>query len=108
MNIQEMMKQAKIMQKRMEEMQAKLGQMEVQGQSGAGLVNVVMTCRGDVRKITISPELINPAEKEMLEDLLVAALNMAKTNADATLSGETRKMMQELGLPTDGAGLPGF
>ena len=108
MNIQEMMKQAKVMQKRMEEMQVKLGQMEVQGQSGAGLINVVMTCRGDVRKVSIAQELVNPAEKEMLEDLLVAAMNMAKTNADTMLSSETRKMMQELGLPTDGSGLPGF
>ena len=107
MNIQEMMKQAKIMQRRMEEMQAKLGQMEVQGQSGAGMVSVVMTCKGDVRKITIAPEAINPAEKEMLEDLVMAAVNMARQNADNTLSSETRRLMEELGLPADGQ-LPGM
>lgn len=99
MNIQEMMKQAQIMQKKMQEMQDKLGEMEVQGQSGGGMVKVVMTCRGEVRKITINPEVINPEERETLEDLVMAAVNMAKDNADNTLAEETRKMMEELGLP---------
>lgn len=109
MNIQEMMKQARVMQKRMEEMQLKLGQMEVQGQSGGGMVNVLMTCKGEIRKVTIAPEIINPAEKEMLEDLVMAAVNMARENADNTLSTETKRLMQELGLPTDGSGgLPSF
>ncbi len=109
MNIQEMMKQARVMQQRMEEMQRKLGQMEVEGQAGGGLVNVVMTCKGDVRKITLAPEIINPAEKEMLEDLIMAAVNMARENADNTLSSETKRLMAELGLPTDAAGgIPGF
>jgi DNA-binding YbaB/EbfC family protein len=107
MNIQEMMKQAKIMQQRMQEMQAKLGQMEVEGQAGGGMVSVVMTCRGEVRKVTIAPDAINPLEKEVLEDLVMAAVNLARENADNTLAGETRKMMQELGLPAD-AQLPGM
>jgi nucleoid-associated protein EbfC len=107
MNIQEMMKQAKVMQRRMEEMQAKLGQMEVQGESGGGLVGITMTCRGEVRKVTIAPEAVNPAEKEILEDLIMAAVNMAKENADTTLAAETRRLMEELGLPTDGK-IPGM
>lgn len=106
MNIQEMMKQAQVMQKRMQEMQEKLGQMEVQGTSGGGMVNIVMTCRGEVRRVTIAPEIINPQDKETLEDLVMAAMNMARENADNTLADETRRMMEELGLPMEG--LPGM
>lgn len=101
MNIQEMMKQAAVMQKRMQEMQEKLAEMEVGGTAGGGLVSVVMTCRGEVRKVNISPEVINPSDKETLEDLVMAAMNMARENADNTLANETRKMMEELGLPTN-------
>lgn len=101
MNIQEMMKQAAVMQKRMQEMQEKLAEMEVVGTAGGGLVSVVMTCRGEVRKVNISPEVINPSDKETLEDLVMAAMNMARENADGTLANETRKMMEELGLPTN-------
>lgn len=101
MNIQEMMRQAQTMQKRMEEMQAKLGELEISGQSGGGMVKVVMTCKGEVRKIDIAPEMIDPAEKETLEDLIKAAINMARQNADAKLAEETKRMMSEFGLPPD-------
>ncbi len=107
MNIQEMMKQAQVMQKRMQQMQEKLGEMEVQGVSGGGLVSVTMTCRGEVRKVDIAPEVINPSDKETLEDLVMAAMNMARTNADQTMADETRRMMEELGIPTD-IKLPGM
>lgn len=106
MNIQDMMKQAKVMQQRMQSMQEKLAQMEVEGQAGGGLVKVIMTCRGEVRKIDIAAEAQN-GEKEMLEDLVMAAINLARDNADNTLATETRKMMEELGLPTD-MKLPGM
>ena len=99
MNIQEMMKQAKVMQERMEQMQAQLAEREVTGTAGGGLVNVVMTCRGEVRRIALSPEIINPTDKETLEDLIMAAINMARANADQTLAEETQKMMSDLGLP---------
>jgi DNA-binding YbaB/EbfC family protein len=101
MNIQEMMRQAQVMQQRMQEMQEKLSDMEVRGVAGGGMVNVVMTCRGEVRQVTIAPEAINPADKETLEDLVMAAMNMARQNADNTLADETRRMMEELGLPTN-------
>lgn len=101
MNIQEMMKQAQVMQRRMQEMQDKLAQMEVSGMSGGGMVTIVMTCRGEVRKVSIVPEIINPQDKETLEDLVMAAYNMARENADNTLADETRRMMEELGLPAN-------
>lgn len=101
MNIQQMMKQAQQMQIRMQEMQEKLGEMEVNGSAGGGMVSVVMTCKGEVRKVTINPEIITPDDRETLEDLVMAAMNMARRNADETLAEETRKMMAEFGMPGD-------
>lgn len=107
MNIQQMMKQAQLMQQRMQELQARLAVTEVSGQSGGGLVQVVMTCKGDVRKLSIAPEIINPDDKETLEDLVMAAINNARQNADQRLADDTRAMMEEFGLPP-GAQLPGM
>lgn len=101
MNIQQMMKQAQVMQQRMQEMQDRLGETEIDGMSGGGMVKVIMTCKGEVRKITISPEVINPDDRETLEDLVMAAVNMARQRADQTLADETRKMMAEFGMPGD-------
>lgn len=101
MNIQQMMKQAQVMQQRMEQMQERLGDMEVEGMAGGGMVHIVMTCKGEVRKVAIRPEVINPDERETLEDLVMAAVNMAKQKADATLAEETRKMMADMGMPSD-------
>lgn len=106
MNIQKMMEQARVMQQKMQEMQEKLGHTEVSGTAGGGMVSVVMTCKGEVRKVSIAPEIINPSDKETLEDLVMAAMNTARANADGTLADETRKMMQELGLPANMEGLP--
>ncbi len=105
MNIQQMMQQAKAMQDKMQEMQERLADVEVEGASGGGLVKVVATCKGECRKIEIDPSLIKEDEKEVLEDLVKAALNDSKSKADAKLAEETSKMMQELGLPA-GAQLP--
>ncbi len=101
MNIQQMMKQAQVMQQRMEQMQERLGDMEVEGMAGGGMVHIVMTCKGEVRKVAIRPEVINPDDRETLEDLVMAAVNMAKQKADATLAEETRKMMADMGMPAD-------
>lgn len=82
MNIQGIMKQAQMMQKRMEETQAKLAQQEVEGSSGAGMVKVVMTGKFETKKISIDKSLINPEEIDILEDLIVAAINDARVKAD--------------------------
>ncbi len=105
MNIQQMMQQAKAMQDKMQEMQDKLGDMEVEGSSGGGMVKVVTTCKGVCKKIDIDPSLLKEGEKEVVEDLIKAALNDAKNKADSKLAEETQKMMQELGLPA-GVQLP--
>lgn len=99
MNIQEMMRQAKVMQDKMKEMQDKLGEMEIEAQSGGGMVKVTMTCKGDLRTLNIDPEIINADDKETMEDLIKAAINTARTNADTRMSEETQRMMQEMGLP---------
>lgn len=101
MDIQQMMQQAKVMQERMQRLQEELSDREVSGQSGGGMVEVVMTCKGEVRNLNISQDLVNPNDKETLEDLVVAAINMARQNADQLLASETQKMMEELGLPTN-------
>lgn len=105
MNIQKMMQQAKAMQDKMQVMQAKLGETLVEGSAGGGAVKAVMTCKGECQSISIDPSVMNPAEKDLLEDLIKAAINDAKAKADARLADETQKMMSELGLPA-GVQLP--
>jgi len=99
--MQQIMKQAKQMQDRMKEMQGQLGHMEVTGEAGGGLVKVLMSCKRDLKKIEIAPELMLPDERETLEDLIVAAINMAGQNAEGKMAEETQKMMQEFGLPAN-------
>lgn len=101
MDMQQIMRQAKQMQDRMQKMQQELGNTEVEGQSGGGMVRVVMTCKRDLRKIEIAPELLVASEKETLEDLIVAAVNTAGQNAEGRLAEETAKMMREFGLPSN-------
>lgn len=105
MNIQEMMKQAKVMQDKMQEMQEKLGDVNVEGAAGGDMVTVTMSCKGECRSIAIADSMMDLSEKEVLEDLLKAALNDAKSKADEKLADETQKMMGDLGLPA-GTKLP--
>ena len=98
-NIQKMMQQAKAMQEKMQVMQEELSHIEVTGESGGGLVKVVMTCKGECRSISIDYAQLLPEEKEVTEDLIKAAINNAKAKADAKLAEETQKMMNDLGLP---------
>ena len=70
-----LMKQAQQMQENMNKAQEQLAQLEVEGQAGAGMVKVLMTCRHEVRRVTIDPSVMD--DKEMLEDLIAAALNLS-------------------------------
>ena len=99
MNIAKMMRSMTDMQSKMSDMQNRLGDIEVVGQSGGGLVTVTMNGKAEMRKIIIDPKLINIDEKEMLEDMIVAAANDAKAKAEALIAGETEKMMGGLKLP---------
>jgi DNA-binding YbaB/EbfC family protein len=98
-NLANMMKQAQEMQARMQEMQDRLGQAEVDGAAGAGMVRVTMTGKGEVRRLKIDPSLLDPAEVEVLEDLVVAALADAKAKSEALVAEEMGKVTGGLNLP---------
>lgn len=82
MNINQLMKQAQSMQKKMKEMQEEIAGKEFEGRAGGGLVSIVMSGSGEMRKTSIDPSLLQADEKEILEDLIVAAHNEAKKKAD--------------------------
>ncbi len=96
-NIGQMMKQAQMMQENMRRMQEQLGTMEVEGQSGSGMIKIAITCKHEVRRVSIDPSLM--ADREMLEDLLVAAFNDAARKVDATVAEEMGSLTAGLGLP---------
>lgn len=104
-NIQKMMQQAQQMQVKMQELQEKFGDVEVEGNAGGGLVKVNMTCRGEIVGLDIDQSLITAGDKETLEDLVIAAINHANEAKDERVKGETQAMMQSMGLPA-GAQLP--
>lgn len=99
MNIAKMMKQAQQAQQKMQELQARIAQQEVTGQSGAGMVTVVMTGGGEMRKVKIDPSLVAPQEVEVLEDLIVAACNDARAKAEAAQQKAMAEVMGGMGLP---------
>jgi len=105
MNIGNMMRQVQDMQAKMAEMQTRLADVEISGQSGGGMVVVTMNGKAEMRKIVLDPGLIKPEDKEMLEDLIVAAVNDAKAKAEKHIASETEKMMGGLKLPP-GMSLP--
>ncbi|MDW3205759.1 MAG: YbaB/EbfC family nucleoid-associated protein [Alphaproteobacteria bacterium] len=98
-NLGAMMKQAQEMQTRMQEMQAQMEDLEIEGGSGGGLITVTVTGKGEVRRLAIDPSLIVPEDKEVLEDLIVAAINDAKAKADEKMREETQKLMGGIQLP---------
>jgi len=93
-----LMKQAQQMQENMKRMQEELANVEVEGQSGAGLVKVVMTCRYDVKRVTIDPSLLAD-DKDMLEDLVAAAINDAVRKVETTTQEKMGSVASGLGLP---------
>ena len=101
-NLGQMMKQAQQMQAKMAEMQAQLETVEMTGASGGGMVQVTVGGKGDLRKVKIDRALVDPSEVEVLEDLIVAAFNDAKTRVEAHVAEEMSKLTGGLQLP------PGF
>jgi DNA-binding YbaB/EbfC family protein len=98
-NLGNMMKQAQQMQQKMQQMQEKLGETEVPGVSGGGMVQVILTGKGEMRKISIDKAAVDPDDIEMLEDLIVAAHNDAKGKAEAMMQEEMGKLTAGLPLP---------
>jgi len=98
-NLGGLMKQAQQMQAKMQEMQAKLESMEVEGVAGAGLVSVTLNGKGDLRRIKIDPKVADPADVEMLEDLIMAAHGTTKQKMEAAAAEEMQKVTGGLQLP---------
>jgi len=97
-NIGQLMKQAQMMQENMRKMQEQLATVEVEGQSGAGMVKVVMNCKHDVKRVMIDPSLVGD-DREMLEDLVAAAFNDAARRVEQTVSEKMSGFTAGLGLP---------
>lgn len=98
-NISEMMKQVQAMQSRMTDMQAKLEATTVTGQSGGGLVKVSMSGKGAMTGLSIDPSLVKADEREILEDLIVAAHADAKAKSEAMMAEEMKSVTGGISLP---------
>ena len=99
MNMMKMMKQAADLQKNMKTKQAELAKTEVQFSAGGGMVTAVASCDMKVKSIEINPDAVDPADVEMLEDLVLAAVDGALTSAQETMSREMGKLTGDMGLP---------
>jgi len=97
-----LMKQAKEMQSRMGDMQAELDNLEITGTSGAGLVKVTLTGKGNLKGLEIDESLVKPEEKEILEDLIIAAHNDAKAKSEKAVADKMKEAMGDIPMP------PGF
>ena len=98
-NLGHLMKQAQEMQAKMAEMQTKLADIEISGSAGGGLVTATLNGKGELRRLKIDPSLAEPAEVEVLEDLVVAAVNDAKAKVEVHVAEEMRKITGGLDLP---------
>ena len=98
-NLNEMMKQVQAMQSRMADVQAKLEQATVTGQSGGGMVRMTLNGKGAMTALAIDPSLLKPEEKEILEDLVVAAHTDAKGKAEAMTAEEMQSVTGGIPLP---------
>ncbi len=94
-----LMKQAAQLQTKMQELQAELDTIEVEGTAGAGMVTVKLSAKGDLKGLTIDDSLLKPSEKEILEDLLVAAHADARRKAEAVLQEKMKAVTGGLPLP---------
>lgn len=94
-----MMKQVQAMQEKFAKVQAEMEQLEVEGRSGGGMVTVVMTAKGQAKSVSVDPSLLTADEKEILEDLLVAAINDGKHKGDALLQERMGALTAGLPIP---------
>lgn len=107
MNLADLFKQAKEMQSKAAEMQKAVEQIEVDGESGAGLVKLTLSGKSELKRLQVDPSLLKPEEKSILEDLVCAAHADAKAKLERRLADEMQKMSREMGLPAGLGGLFG-
>lgn len=98
-NIGQMMKQAQQMQQRMTEMQERLAELRIEGAAGGGMVAATLNGKGELQAIKIDPNAVDPSDVEMLEDLIVAAFNDAKTKVEEKVAAEMREVTGGMNLP---------
>ncbi len=98
-NIMELMKQAQAMQAKLQEAQAELDHVEVEGQAGGGMVRVIPTAKGAMKGVVLDPSLLKPEEKEIVEDLIVAAHGDARAKAERVLEEKMKAMTAGMPLP---------
>ena len=101
-NMSQIMKQAKAMQEKMAEMQKKIEETEIEGNSGGGAVKIVMNGKHEVKNLFIDPSIVNSDEKEVLEDLIIAALNDVNKKIAENTTDQLGSISGGMGLP------PGF
>ncbi len=99
MDFMGMMKKAQAMQAKLQEAQDELGRVEVQGASGGGMVSITMTAKGDLKSVSIDPSLLTPSDKEMVEDLIIAAFADAKVKAERAAAEKMQVLTEGLPLP---------
>src|SRR5260370_19171752 len=99
MDILGMMKKAQAVQAKLQEAQDELGRLEVEGQSGGGMVSLTLTAKGELKGVRIDPSLLTPADKDMLEDLIIAAFADAKGKADRAAAEKMQSLTAGLPLP---------
>src|SRR5271166_3994939 len=99
MDIMGMMKQAQAMQAKLQEAQEELGRLEVEGASGGGMVGVTLNAKGELKGVRIDPSLLTPSDKEMLEDVIMAAFADAKAKADRAAAEKMQSLTEGLSLP---------
>lgn len=106
-DMQKMMQQAQQMQMRMQELQEKFKDIEVTGQSGGGLVQITINCTGIVQNVDIDASLLSADNKEILEDLITAAMNQANESREDRVQKESQQMMLDVGIdPKTAGGMP--
>ena len=98
-NLGQLMKQAQAMQQKMAEMQAELETVEMTGVAGGGMVQLTLNGKGDLKRLKIDKSVVDPAEIEVLEDLIVAAFNDARGKVNAHAESEMQKLTGGLALP---------
>ena len=98
-DIGSLMKQAQAMQQKLADAQAKIAELNVEGTSGGGMVKVTLNGKGEMRAVKIDPKLVDPAEVDVLEDLILAAAKDAKSKVEEHVAGEMSKLTGGLPLP---------
>lgn len=99
MNLADLFRQAKDVQAKAQAMQAELGAIEIEGQSGAGLVRLTLNGKSELKQLSVDPSLLKPEDRQVVEDLILAAHADAKAKLERRIAEEMQKLARDMGLP---------